>query len=67
METWCEDTDRNRAEFERLKREIQSPRSSPRSRRDKAMILNQVISRENKYLRSLRRFLPGHEPDRNVL
>lgn len=29
--------------------------------------LNQQISRENAYLRSLRQFLPGREPDRNVL
>lgn len=67
LTTYCPDTPAAWSEFNRLKNQ----RSTPRARRDKAIKLNerlnQQISKENAYLRSLRQFLPGHEPDRNVL
>ena len=54
--TVCPDTPQNWKEFNKLKASILSPTGIPRS-------LHAQIAKENKKLRALSRFLPGHEPD----
>jgi len=56
--TWCPDTPENHREFDLLKARILESRSGPSD------LLKRQIAKENKQLRSLRTFLPGHEPDR---
>lgn len=55
--TWCPDTPENRKEFEELKARLLSGNGRSKT-------LSGQIAKENKQLRKLRSFLPGHEPDR---
>lgn len=59
--TCCQDTPENWRAFQKLKDDIAAgvSRSGDLQKR-----LDSQISRENKHLRSLRTYLPGHEPDR---
>jgi len=58
--TWCPDTPENRAHFNRLKSLLLNPAPD----KTKTPWLGAQIAKENKSLRKLRAFLPGHEPDR---
>lgn len=64
--TWCPDTPENWREFERLKAALMGGRSvsRPRDSVEFNLELQKRISSENKKLRGLSRYLPGHEPDR---
>lgn len=55
--TVCEDTVENRAEFQRLKARILNAPGRSKS-------LSAQIAKENKALKQLASFTPGHEPDR---
>lgn len=56
--TWCPETPENTAHFERLKASINAGHGGQKR------TLGQQIARENKRLRKLSCYLPGHEPDR---
>lgn len=67
LTTYCPDTPQTRARFEQLKAALEHPRPHKPTRPEEFNeALQQQISRENKALRQLRAFLPGHEPDRFV-
>lgn len=53
--TFCPDTPKNRREFEALKKSLSAAGNTK---------LQRQISKENAWLRSLRSFRPGYEPDR---
>ncbi len=59
--TWCPDTPENWRRFHELKRSITRGDADPKA--DLQRALQQQTARENKRLRSMRAFLPGHEPD----
>jgi len=67
MTTFCPDTPSAWAEFNRMKHRLLNPQKH-RHQRTTGESLNEAlqhqISRENAMLRSLRSYLPGHEPDR---
>lgn len=65
--TFCADTPQSWREFERKKLAIQEGRAGGRHQITSAEEFNQALQKqicaENKSLRSLRRHLPGLEPD----